>query len=69
MLWQELNAESNKLQTITHEDTIVHRDKDMSAFAQELADEGEDEDIEYIDDDEIEDIEDYDDFEYEEDEP
>jgi GTP-binding protein len=64
VLWQELNAESNKLQTITHEDTIVHRDKDMSAFAQELADEGEDEDIEYIDEDEIEDL---DDFEYEED--
>jgi GTP-binding protein len=34
----------------------------MSRFAQELADEGEDEDIEYIDDDDIEDIED---FEYE----
>jgi GTP-binding protein len=34
----------------------------MSVFAQELADEGEDEDIEYIDDDEIEDL---DDFEFE----
>ena len=43
----------------------MHRDKDMSRFAEELADEGEDEDIEYIDEDEIEDLED---FEYEEDE-
>jgi len=43
----------------------VHRDKDMTRFAQELADEGEDEDIEYIDDEDIEDIEELDDFEYE----
>ena len=50
---------------MTAEDTLVHRDKDMSRFAEELADEGEDEDIEYIDEDEIEDLED---FEYEEDE-
>ena len=64
VLWQELNAESNKLAALTAEDTLVHRDKDMSRFAEELADEGEDEDIEYIDEDEIEDL---DDFEYEED--
>ena len=63
VLWSELNSESNKLNAITSEDSLVHRDKDMSVFAQELADEGEDEDIEYIDDDDIEDIED---FEYEE---
>ena len=63
VLWRELNAESNKLATITAEDTLVHRDKDMSRFAQELADEGEDEDIEYVDE---EDIEDLDDFEYDE---
>ena len=65
VLWRELNAESNKLAAVTAEDTLVHRDKDMSRFAEELADEGEDEDIEYIDEDEIEDLED---FEYEEDE-
>jgi GTP-binding protein len=35
----------------------------MSRFAQELADEGEDEDIEYIVEEEIEDL---DDFEYDE---
>ena len=63
VLWCELNAESNKLATITAEDTLVHRDKDMSRFAQELVDEGEDEDIEYV---EEEDIEDLDDFEYNE---
>jgi GTP-binding protein len=59
VLWRELNAESNKLAVITAEDTLVHRDKDMSRFAQELADEGEDEEIEYLDDDDIEELEDY----------
>ena len=67
VLWRELNAESNKLASALSEDTLVHRDKDMSRFAEELADEGEDEDIEYIDDEDIEDVEDYEDFEYEED--
>jgi GTP-binding protein len=62
VLWEELNAESNKLQAITAEDTLVHRDKDMSLFQQELADEGEDEELEEVD---AEDIEDLDDFEYE----
>ena len=69
ILWRELNAESNKLQVITSEDTLVHRDKDMSRFAEELKAEGEDEII-YLDDEDIEDIddiEDLDDFEYEED--
>ena len=69
VLWRELNAESNKLATVMAEDTLVHRDKDMSRFAQELADEGEDEDIEYIDDEDIEDIDDLEDFEYEEETP
>ena len=68
VLWKELNSESNKLQDITAEDTLVHRDKDMSRFAMELAQEGEDEDIEYIDEDDVEDIDDLDDFEYEYDE-
>ena len=67
VLWRELNAESNKLAAVMAEDTLVHRDKDMTRFADELAEEGEDEDIEYIADDEIEDIEDYEDFEYTED--
>ena len=65
VLWNELNAESNKLAALTAEDSLVHRDKDMTRFAEELADEGEDEDIEYVD---IDDVEDLEDFEYEDDE-
>ena len=62
VLWRELNAESNKLAAITTSESIVHRDKDMSVFADEMADEGEDEDIEYIDveEDDLEDFEDFD---------
>ena len=62
VLWQQLNSESNKLQAITSEETLVHRDKDMAKFQEEMKAEGEDE-IEYVD---AEDIEDLDDFEYEE---
>ena len=62
VLWEQLNSESNKLQAITSEETLVHRDKDLSKFRQEMKAEGEDE-IEYI---ETEDVEDLDDFEYEE---
>ena len=58
VLWRELNSESNKLQTIMADDRLVHRDKDMALFAQELADEDADDDIDYIDEDEIEDLED-----------
>lgn len=61
VLWKELNSESNKLQEITAEDTLVHRDKDLNTLPQELLSEGEDE-IEYIDDDEIEDVDDYEDL-------
>ena len=80
VLWRELNAESNKLAAVMQEDTLVHRDKDMTRFAAELADEGEDEDLEpidaaedddleyddleYIDAADIEDMEDFEDFEY-----
>ena len=66
VLWAEMNAESNKLAAITTTESLAHRDKDMSRFQAEMADEGEDEDIEIIDVDE-DDIEDLDDFEYEED--
>ena len=65
VLWGELNSESNKLQVITSTDTLIHRDKDMSSFAKEMMDEGEDEDIEFVDGDEIEDIDDIENFEYE----
>lgn len=67
VLWQELNSESNKLQEITAEDTLVHRDKDMGHLPDELKEEGMDEDIEMVDADEVEDIDDVeelDDFEY-----
>ena len=57
----ELNAESNKLAAVMAEDTLVHRDKDMTRFAEEMAEEGEDEDIEYVD---VDDIDDLDDLEY-----
>lgn len=64
VLWRELNSESNKLQDIMSEDTLVHRDKDMLTFAEEL-------DAEHVIDDEenaeyeADDIDDLDDFEYE----
>lgn len=64
VLWRELNNESNKLQGITAEDTLVHRDKDMTRFNAEMQAEGEDKDIEYID---IEDVDELEDFDYEED--
>ena len=67
VLWAEMNAESNKLAAITTSEALAHKDKDMTRFQEEMADEGEDEDIEIIDVDE-DDIEDLDDFEYEEDE-
>ncbi|MDE5987502.1 MAG: GTPase ObgE [Prevotella sp.] len=69
ILWAELNSESNKLLDITKDDTLVHRDKDMSRFKQEMLAEGEDDvifieeeedgdefDIEELDDYEIEDV-------------
>ena len=63
VLWTELNSESNKLQEITAEDTLVHRDKDMSTFSRELQAEGEDELL--VDEDEMDDIEDLEDYEIE----
>uniref|UniRef100_UPI004025B246 GTPase ObgE n=1 Tax=Prevotella sp. TaxID=59823 RepID=UPI004025B246 len=54
VLWEELNSESNKLQDITAEDTLVHRDKDMQKLSTELHDEGEDE-VLFVDEDEVED--------------
>ena len=62
VLWRELNSESNKLQEITSEDTLVHRDKDMNTFREELIDEHEDENL--ADDADGEESEELDDFEY-----
>ena len=58
ILWQAMNSESNKLAAISSQDSIVHRNKDLSALQQELEDEGEDEEIIILDEDEIEDVED-----------
>ena len=69
LLWASLNSESNKLEAITNQERIVHRNKDIANLQEELAAMGEDEDIEILDEDEVEDfddIEEIDDFEYEE---
>lgn len=56
VLWRELNSESNKLAEITAEDTLVHRDKDMGTFQQEMHDEDADEDdIEVVDAEDLDD--------------
>lgn len=65
ILWAELNSESNKLKGITAEDTLVHRDKDMQRFTEELRAEGEDE-ILYVEEEEDDDIEELEDYELEE---
>ncbi|MBP3689672.1 MAG: GTPase ObgE [Bacteroidaceae bacterium] len=61
VLWQALNNESNKIAAITHEESIVHRNKDMGWLQEEMEEEGEAQpiivdDIEDtdLDDDEIE---------------
>lgn len=60
VLWHELNSESNKLAEITAEDMLVHRDKDMGTFQQEIHDEDTDEDgIEVVDAEDLD--EDFDD--------
>lgn len=63
VIWRELNSESNKLQEITSEDSLVHRDKDTSTLSKELTEEKEDEDL--SEDTTSEDgVEELDDFEY-----
>lgn len=72
VLWKELNSESNKIKGVIAEQTLVHRDKDLSYLAAEVMDEDRmaDEEIGLtdapVDDDtfEEEDIEDLEDFEY-----
>ena len=73
ILWQELNAESNKIQGVIAEETLVHRDKDLARLADEvfaedrnadteigeIEDDSSPDDIEYLDEDEIEDLEDF----------
>lgn len=57
VLWTELNKESNKMQGAIDEQLLVHKDKDMSRFVKEMADEGEDEII-FIEEDDVEDLDD-----------
>lgn len=67
VLWKELNAESNKIAGVIAEDTIVHRDKDLSYLAAEVYDEDRDADEEIFgtDDGEEDDFEDFEDDEIE----
>lgn len=60
ILWRELNAESNKIQGVIAEDTLVHRDKDLS----DMEDDGFDEEEEEEAGEDIDDIEELEDFEY-----
>lgn len=64
ILWRELNSESNKLQLVEGESTLVHRDRDSQRLSADFADwtpdydepqadeELEEFDIEFLDDDE-----------------
>ncbi len=56
VLWDELNQQSNKLQSAIDEQILVHRDKQMDALAAEFNDEGEGEDIVFVEGDDIEDV-------------
>lgn len=56
-LWRELNAESNKLQSVMSEDTLVHRDINAADYQDEGFDEEEAELLEGEDADDLEDFE------------
>jgi GTP-binding protein len=73
ILWKELNAESNKIQGVIAEDTLVHRDKELSYLADEvyaedrnadveigeMGDSDAEEEMEILDEDDIEELEDF----------
>jgi len=67
VLWEELNSESNKLQSVTEEGSIVHRDREVKALDADFADWQADydldelEEIDGITDDDIYDMEDLED--------
>lgn len=67
ILWEELNSESNKLQSVTEGGSIVHRNREAQMFATEFSDWQADYDLEDladedgISDDDIYDIEDLED--------
>lgn len=68
VLWEELNSESNKLQSVTEEGSIVHRDREVKALDADFADWQADydldelEEIDDITDDDIYDMEDLEDY-------
>lgn len=59
LLWQQLDTADRQL---LHSSALVHRDKDLSFLQEELADEGEDEEI-ILDEDSVEDVDDIEDLE------
>ena len=67
VLWEELNSESNKLQSVTEEGSIVHRDREVKALDADFADWQADydldelEEIDDITDDDMYDMEDLED--------
>jgi len=63
LLWKELNSESNKIQGVIAEETLVHRDRDIADFA-DLEDIPDDDEEPQSDYDDMEDAEDLEDFEY-----
>lgn len=60
LLWQQLDTADRYA---THSSAIVHRDKDLNWLQEELADEGEDEELVFIDEEDVEDVDDLEDFE------
>ena len=64
IVWEELNSESNKLQSVAEGGSIVHRDREVEYLDRDFADwaddyvEVDDDDIEELEDYEIEDVED-----------
>ena len=59
MLWDELNSESNKLQSVAEGGSIVHRDRDVSILGKDFADWTPDYDNEECDED-YDELEEYD---------
>lgn len=57
IIWEELNSESNKLQSVAEGGSIVHRDREVEYLDRDFADWADD--YVEIDDDDIEEIEDY----------
>lgn len=63
MLWEELNSESNKLQSVAEGGSIVHRDRDISMLASDFAgwqDDFDDDSDEPLDDYDMDEVEEYD---------